>query len=546
MCCSVCHRYVKILPQYFAQAQLNMLVTESQACHLLCYTVRGGSVIFTIPLDQQWCNQMLHWVSQLNTQYIVKGLAPPENVFWEQEEYQQFVQLTKKACERVGSSRVCVPSEHGSVTWPLFCDLPLGDDDVVPNTPEDGGSQAPQQLQGHVHQQAPQQADQQQPPHWQGQQQQHVMPVIAGNLAVGQVPGRLQGAAVPSSAPPLHLLAAAAIPLPEEDTHMEEAEEVQVALGSETLPYQPQEQPQQLPGPGSLANDPQGSPMNPTSPIGPHGLASWMQRTLHRLGVDLKSLLDASCLKALSLLAAADVTGALERVARDVRAGWPKNVSALCMHRIKHLQPPTTPATTSGAPNSHPGAAARSPGLSLPGQGPGTVGTGPGAAAVNSPGLAMPGLPLPMPASGPVQRQLWPDNSPSHDQGVAHRPGTALLSPGAGPSSAGLRTGTLQAAANSPTGATGSGSALLCMESFGGRPFPAAMSHRVRVRLYAVVAKCSLHVREEDFDIPILERLARMPEWRAMSVLQQAEDTNWPAVHNNTRMIMSWCNKHDY
>ncbi|KAL0047506.1 hypothetical protein WJX82_005070 [Trebouxia sp. C0006] len=266
-----CKPYVRILPQYFAQAQLNMLVTDSQACHLLCYTVRGGSAMFTIALHKQWCNQMLHWVAQLNTHYIVKGLNPPENVFWEQEAYQQFVKLTKEACEGLGSGRVSVPSEHGSEYGPLFWAAAM-EAEVVPNTPEEAYSQPPQLQQAPQPQQQQAQQLQQHPPHWQGQ---------------------FQGAA--NSPAPL-----------------------------------------------------QGAPVAPVS-----------------------------------------------------------------------------------------------------------------------------------------------------------------------------------------------------MEYFGGRAFPAAMSQRVRVRLHHVVAKCSSYVRDEDFDGLILDRLSRMPEWRAMSVLQQAEDANWPVINNNTRMIMSWCKKHD-
>ncbi|KAA6423876.1 MAG: hypothetical protein FRX49_05835 [Trebouxia sp. A1-2] len=363
-----CKPYARILPQYFAQAQLNMLVTDSQACHLVCYTVKGGSAMFTIPLHKQWCNQMLHWVAQLNTHYIVKGFTPPENVFWEQEAYQKFVKLTKEA-------------------WP-------------------------------------------------------------------------------------------------------------------------------------------------------HGLASWMQSVLHQLGVDLKSLLDAPCQKALSLLAATDVVGALERVARDVKAGWPKNPSAVCMHQIRHLQPPNTPASSPGAPARSPGTATTSPGRLPTGAGaaassPGTGSTSPGILISKGTSLPACGVAIPGPVS--AQRQLWPN------KGTAH----VGLSPGAGPSNAGLCTSPFQGTANSPLPLRRPPVAPVSMEHFGGRPIPAAISQRVKVRLHDVVAKCNSYLSEEDFDALILDRLSKMPEWRAMSVLQQAEDANWPVVQNNTRLIMSWCKKHD-
>lgn len=518
-----------------------MLVTDSQACHLLCYTVTGGSAMFIIPLHKQWCNQMLHWVAQLNTHYIVKGLKPPENVFWEQEAYQKFVELTKEACKSLGSSRVSVPSKHGSEYSPLFC-APAMEAEVVPNTPEEAYSQ-PSQLQqaSQPQQHQAQQPQQQQAPHWQGQQQQqqqHIVPdmrVPAGMPIPAQMADSVQGSTVPTSAPPLHLLAAAAVPLPDEDTFMEDVEGAHVEPGPQGFPRQPHRQPQQPSGQESQIVDQQGSHLDPASPVGPHGLASWMQRVLRQLGVDLKTLLDAPCQKALSLLAATDVVGALERVARDVKAGWPKNPSAVCMHQIRHLQPPSTPA-------SSPGAAARSPGQLPSGAGiaassPGTGSTSPGI-LINK-GTSLPASEVAIPGPISAQRQLWPD------KGIAHRPASVDLSPGAGPSNAGLHTGQFQGGANSPVPFQGPPVAPVSVEHFGGRPVPAAMSQRVKVRLHDVVAKCSSYLREEDFDALILDRLSRMPEWRAMSVLQQAEDANWPVVQNNTRMIMSWCKKHD-
>ncbi len=524
-----------------------MLVTGSQACHLVCYTVKGGSAMFTIPLHKQWCNQMLHWVAQLNTHYIVRGLNPPENVFWEQEAYQQFVKLTKEACEGVGSSRVDVPSEHGSQYSPWFCAAAM-EAEVVPNTPEEAYSQPSQPQQASQPQQQQAQQLQQHPPHWQGQQQQqqqHMMPVVpvsAGMPIPALVADSVQGPAVPTSAPPVHLLAAAGVPLPDEDTHMEDAEGAHVEPGLQGFPRQPHGQPQQPSGQEPQNDGQQGSHLDPSTPVGPQGLASWMQRVLHQLGVDLKSLLDDPCLKALSLLAAADVVGALERVARDVKAGWPRNPSAVCMHQIRHLQPPSTPASSPGAAARSPGTAGRSPGQLPSGAGaaassPGTGSTSPGILISKGTGLPASGVAIPGPNS--AQRQLWPD------QGIAHRPASAGLSPGAGPSSAGLHTGHFVGGANSPVPLKGPPVAPVSMEYFGGRAFPAAMSQRVKVRLHHVVAKCSSYVREEDFDGLILDRLSRMPEWRAMSVLQQAEDANWPVIKNNTRMIMSWCKKHD-
>ncbi|DBB05736.1 TPA: hypothetical protein ACH3X1_012337 [Trebouxia sp. C0004] len=113
------------------------------------------------------------------------------------EAYQQFVKLTKEACELLGSSRVSLLSQHGSECGPLFCE-PVMEAQVVPNTPEEAYS----------------------------------MPVPA------QVADSMQGPTVPTSAPPLQLLAAAALPLPDEDTHMEDVEGAHVEPGpSQTAPW---------------------------------------------------------------------------------------------------------------------------------------------------------------------------------------------------------------------------------------------------------------------------------------------------------------------
>ncbi len=625
-----------------------MLVTDSQACHLLCYTVRGGSLVFNIPLHKQWCNQMLHWVSELNTHYITKGIAPPANVFWEQDSYKAFVQLTKEACEALNSSGVEVPSRHGSETGPLFNPVLHVDDDVVPNTPEADSTQLSQQqqLQG----QKPQQ-----PPQWQ-QQQQPMLSRTAGTSAGPEVFHNMQLPTGPASAPPLRLLAAAAIPLPDEDTTMTDAEPLARYLGGAAQPQ----------GQEAQGNAKQPQDEYQSGPIGPHGLASWMQHFFHRFSVDLKSVLDTPCQKALSLLAAADVVGALERIAKDVKAGWPHNASAVCMRRISHLTPPSAPAASPGAATTSPGAAITSPGT--PAASPGAVAVGPQAAlrspglpapspgaaptkprapfpsrsvptpgqqaaptsvtpAFQSPSLAVPDpgpaassppagvkrpgwpssapkmvtprlalaspsnvCPAQMPATtaqGPhglshtvtstAQRQLWPDTAVSDTARIGHRLNAGVFASEAGPASIGLQVATLYAAAPGPamevqqanqaprTAAVGfspgagtsragavAGSpaqnsapvpALSSTGQFGGRPFPAIMSPVVKSKLCAVVARHHVHLRAEDFDGSILARLAHMPECRAMSIMQQADDANWSDIRDNTRLIMSWCCK---
>ena len=51
----------------------------------------------------------------------------------------------------------------------------------------------------------------------------------------------------------------------------------------------------------------------------------------------------------------------------------------------------------------------------------------------------------------------------------------------------------------------------------------------------------SADLSPDDFDATILIRLAHMPEWKALKVLQRVADTYWPGIENNTRFLMSIC-----
>ena len=643
-----CKPYTKILPQYFAQAQLNMLVTNSGSCHLLCYTVKGGSKVFNIPLDKQWCNQMLHWVAQLNVCYVRKGLEPPENVFWEQDAYRAFVDITRVACQKLDNSSVEVPSLRGPVSQPWFL---AAIDATVPNTPEAGSADqlSQQQLQWQLQDQIPPQS----PPGWQQQQQFLQLPTAHGqaqqraeqqeqqqqqqqqhssfNGSVASSSEARAGGHQPAAQASLRLLAAAAIPLPDEDIAMEDAHPFAAPQGEcePTVGY-----PQQVPSPSE------------SGPVGAWGLAYWMQHICDHHQVDLRPLLDSSCQSALSLLAAADIQHILKQLVEDVK----RNASALCKKHISHLTASDRKATrkkkkktesprrsaskpTTAAPKglraaSHgPGAASNGPGVAdtrpglivhqkpdamdiradvthpegaadsaatrpfpcatevqglvaiaaksaLPGSGAGATSPFacvPGAAAVlPSPGSAFASpdavravpsgagiahgpqathtRPSPDAPAAAAQRVLWPDSNDcwvTHVTAVAKQPGVPTNNPEGRPS--GSRPELSRVAAAGSGAAAGlfqepreiSASSAL----FGAQLLPADMAPNVKRRLQSVVAQHQQYLAPHDFDAAILERLAKMPEHKAISVLNQAESASWAKIHNNTRMIMSWCVK---
>ena len=637
-----CKPYTKILPQYFAQAQLNMLVTNSGSCHLLCYTVKGGSKVFNIPLDKHWCNQMLHWVAQLNIHYVRKGLEPPQNVFWEQEAYRGFVDMTRVACQRLDNSGVEVPSLHGSMCHPWFL---AATDATVPNTPEPGFADqlSQQQLQWPLQDQLPPQC----PPGWQQQQQLSQLPAaqqqawqqqqqhFSFNRAVSPSIEAPAAGDQPAAPPSLRLLAAAAIPLPDEDITMEDAHPLAAPLGEfDAAPGHPQQ-----------VLSPSGSG---SGPVGAQGVASWMQHICDHHQVDLRSLLDSSCQMALSLLAAADIQRTLGYLVEEMK----RKASALCMEHISRLtasdrkatckqkqtdgpshsvSTPSTAANDFGAasnglvPVSHsPGAASSGPGADghqqpdamdtgavvadlggaadpaptrpfscrpeAPGLGatvakPASPGSGAGAAATSpftrAPGAAAsapsPGSALASPstvhavpsstgiAHGPqailtrpspdapaaaAQRVLWPESNDcwiSHVTTAVQQPEAAANSPGGGPPGSRPELSRAPAAGSGPSAAAGlfqeprEVTALPAL--FGAQLLPAGMAPNVRSRLHSVVAQHHLYLAPHDFDAAILDRLAKMPEHKAMSVLNQAAAASWPKVQNNTRMIMSWCVK---
>ena len=687
-----CKPYAKILPQYFAQAQLNMLVTGCQSCHLLCYTVKGGSAVFSILLHKQWCNQMLYWVSQLNTRYVVKGLAPPENVFWDHEGYRAFVEMTSDACQSLNNSAVEVPSLQGSMNSPWFLPAP---DATVPNTPEVDSAeqltqhqqhqqQQQQQLQQQQLQQQQQQQQQQQeqqtlpacppkwqqqlqgqllppaPPGWQQQQQQQCerLPAqqpsvwqqnaptfprsppplpqhhhhqqqqssvvnngLAASVPAAQAPS---GIADSTSAARLRLLAAAAIPLPDGDVTMEDADQLAPPSGL------PEQDPGYLRRPHARVS----------GPVGVQGLATCMQHILHQHCLDLRSLLSSSCQEALSLLAPNDVRVALERLAQEVK----KTANTLCMHHIRGLTPPAHQRPEQEAAFSSPvnaasnartalddrRAASRSPGAaafspvqeanceschtdikaacvadfgSIPTRRQSLIPSATGPAATKLPMAPRPAAssratkpaaikpfaraaaaagaaPLAKRASpGPslarissvdavqagavagkchatataaeqsgacAQGFVHPDCYTLHVNTGAEQPEAVFNSPEVGPSKSNPRAGPTSSSPN-----LGAGPGLIPVKDsmafapdiFGGQLLPANMTSNVKWRLHSVVARHALYLRPEHFDSAILTRLASMPEHKAMSVLHQADTANWPSVHNNTKMIMSWCCK---
>ena len=468
------------------------------------------------------------------------------------------------------------------------------EDDIVPDTQD--SKEQEQNRQPQSEQQSPLQPHQQS--HTQQQQQQRQygqwQHLYQSNRA-GQQTGQQQlqqqqrsrqqaqlaqgmGVNELSSRPLRHsasLSAAAAVPLPGDDKPMPDAE-AGTAADTEAA------------GTDDIIMTHAEAAEAATGPIGFQGLSSCLRRMFYKHQVDLKAVLDHTCQAALALLAKADVYGVLEKIARDVRAGWPKNASALCMQRIKAFTAPaprpqsdTAPAYTSPAP-ARPAVqspAANSPVPARPAVNSPTANSpAPARPASNSPGadrrVPATAVPWQAPSHPPA-----PSNAPLSSTAISNNPGHVMHNAGftsPNPMRAAYSGSAQQAlapimlfpaggtafhspAVNSPAAAPQQAHNNQGRGTFAPATFPvpgasaayvepftpeqvANLSDAVQQQLCHLVSNHRQYVRGSDFDWFIMRKLASLPESQALHVLQQLDqNVSWPNVQNKTKYIMFFC-----
>jgi len=77
------------------QVMLQMLVTGAKYCNLVSYTPLNGMAIFNIKRDTEYLKRMLDVVSRVYETYLNCGKIPPENMFFKEGFYQEFLEHTK-------------------------------------------------------------------------------------------------------------------------------------------------------------------------------------------------------------------------------------------------------------------------------------------------------------------------------------------------------------------------------------------------------------------------------------------------------------------
>merc|ERR1712113_81175 len=112
----------KLFPAQIAQIQLQILVTGVKSAYLVSNTPTSGLNVFHIPADIAYQQQMLQIVSKIHKKYLRKGKIPPENVFFREEAYQNFLQDTKHLAKTIKplysvSKSTPVPTYANEMFW---------------------------------------------------------------------------------------------------------------------------------------------------------------------------------------------------------------------------------------------------------------------------------------------------------------------------------------------------------------------------------------------------------------------------------------------
>ena len=94
-----------IFPHYIPQLQLEMLCLgkECRSAVMVRQTATKGALILRMQRDDEWIEEMLHFLHQFQINYVEKGVPPPTDFFWnnpddrsEQSRYRRFVNRTQE------------------------------------------------------------------------------------------------------------------------------------------------------------------------------------------------------------------------------------------------------------------------------------------------------------------------------------------------------------------------------------------------------------------------------------------------------------------
>jgi len=90
-----------IQAMYIPQLMLEMFCySEKCTSAIMLRQTIHGAYILRIKRNDEYIDQMIHWLSLFHTQYVLKQKLPPSNFFWnEYEDYREFVYKTKHLAE---------------------------------------------------------------------------------------------------------------------------------------------------------------------------------------------------------------------------------------------------------------------------------------------------------------------------------------------------------------------------------------------------------------------------------------------------------------
>lgn len=87
----------RIPPQYLPQLMLEIYCC-GQNCSsalMLRQTALSGALLLRVQRDDEWINEMLHWIQRFYADYVRKQIEPDENFFYNEERYRRFLQSTQ-------------------------------------------------------------------------------------------------------------------------------------------------------------------------------------------------------------------------------------------------------------------------------------------------------------------------------------------------------------------------------------------------------------------------------------------------------------------
>ena len=112
---------VDVLPAYVPQLMLEMLSLGPQcrSAIMVRQTATKGAVILRLQRDDEWIEEMLHWLNQFMERFVNREEPPPHNVFWDDgnehsggDRYRAFVNRTKEISE---SAQLVARIPHGDI-----------------------------------------------------------------------------------------------------------------------------------------------------------------------------------------------------------------------------------------------------------------------------------------------------------------------------------------------------------------------------------------------------------------------------------------------